>query len=155
MVDNEYSMANYDFYQELAPVINALDFDTVFEFIGGEPVRVDTQWAPEVYHDPAGDVTIDSEEWECLTGLTGQYCYHGAVMHSSEFVGGFLAEVIVETATGAAEDGKRCVFAIVVVNVFPEDDPDYDPDNPEDSESPEPAGWAIAYKVFPWETPGP
>lgn len=121
---------------QLAQLIDAVDFDSVFRVEGDTVVRVDSEYAPSVFHDEAEDVYIDGEGWTCLTGHTGQYGYHGAVMHSSEFIGAGIAEDIAERAREAAEDGTRLVFAVVVVEVFPDDD---DPE-------PEPAGWAIAYK---------
>jgi len=63
-----------------------------------------------------------------LTGYTGQYGYHGAVMHASEYIGGGLADDILSTPG---------TYVVVVVNV--EDD--------EADEFAEPAGWAILRQV--------
>lgn len=53
-------------------------------------------YAPDVYNDSSADILIESNDWEALTGYTGQYGYNGAVMHPSEFIGGGLARDILE-----------------------------------------------------------
>jgi len=73
-------------------------------------------YAPEVYHSETDDIEIDGvagrrgETWEALYGYTGQYSYNGAVMHSSEFLGGGLADDILSTPG---------TYVVVVVNVEP------------------------------------
>lgn len=55
-------------------------------------------WDPEGEGDP-GDEKLRAaipEGWTLLTGYTGQYGYHGAAMHDSEFIGGGLASAILE-----------------------------------------------------------
>jgi hypothetical protein len=42
-------------------------------------------YAPSLY-----DEELDSDDWELLTGYTGQYSYNGPIMHNSEFIGGGL-----------------------------------------------------------------
>lgn len=122
---------------QLAEEIDALDFDTVFRIEDGVVVIVDDVYAPEVYFDAEEDVTIEGDgDWHCLTGMTRQYSYSGAVMHGSEHVGSGIAEIL-------AEDDPGTLFAIVVVNVLPGDCEDHD-DCGEDGC--EPAGWAIAYR---------
>lgn len=122
----------------LAATIQAFEFDHVFTLNTDgtitEPAGV---YAPSVYHDPDGDVTIDAwpagTRWTCMTGLTGQDSYHGAVMHASEFVGRGVAQAMFDLT----EDGP-VTFALVVVYCLPdEDEPDADDDV---------AGWAIAYR---------
>ena len=85
-------------------------------------------YAPEVYHDSANDVEVYGDNWEPLTGYTGQYSYNGAVMHSSEYIGGRLARDILETPG---------TYVVVVVNVHAD----------ADGFEPEPAGWAILKQV--------
>ena len=115
----------------LAADIDALEFDTVFRIIDGEMVPCDNVWAPSVYHDDDDDVSIDGHDgWQCFTGLTGQYGYSGAVMHSSEYVGCCIAKYLAEYASEATD----VVFALVVVNDL--DDMEY------------PAGWAITYREY-------
>lgn len=63
-------------------------------------------WAPEVYvdTDENGQIlneheiemvdSVRSQGWKLLTGYTGQWMYSGPIMHSSEFIGGALADDI-------------------------------------------------------------
>lgn len=84
-------------------------------------------YAPEVYHSDDDDVEIHGVGWDALVGYTGQYGYHGAVMHASEqFAGGIREDVLAMPGT----------YVLTVVEVMPEDD---DPE-------PEPAGWAVLRK---------
>ena len=53
-------------------------------------------WAPEPWFDTA-DEPMDDSQWTWLRGWTGQYCYHGAHMHPSEYIGGALERHIRET----------------------------------------------------------
>lgn len=71
-------------------------------------------FAPEVYHVehvPGVELEIHGD-WEALTDFSGQDRYHGPVMHSSEFVGGGLADYIL-THPGT--------YVTCVVTVLPED----------------------------------
>ena len=83
-------------------------------------------YAPSVCHDPDDDIVIDGEGWDALTGYTGQYSYHGAVMHASEYIGGGLADDILATPG---------TYVVTVVNAGPDCDDD------------EPAGWAVLRQV--------
>lgn len=86
----------------------------------------DNVHAPSVYMDAGTlDAEPDGEGWYLLSGYTGQYGYNGPVMHSSEFIGGGLADDIL------SEPG---IYAAVVVYAM--DDDDDETDNI--------AGWAIA-----------
>jgi hypothetical protein len=61
------------------------------------------EYAPEVIVllDEDGQITNDAEAelirsveaqgWELMTGYTGQFSYHGPIMHPSEYIGGRLA----------------------------------------------------------------
>lgn len=120
----------------LATRIQDLDFDTVFRVIDNEVIEVKDEYAPTVTHDPDNDVYIDVEGWDCLTGMTGQYRYHGAVMHPSEFVGTRIAERIADYADEVREAGGDVVFALVAVN-----DDETDENGETDS-----IGWAIVYR---------
>lgn len=111
----------------------ALEFDCpIVVHAGGriEPGPANVH-APDVFHDELADMLIDgiphgdSPTWEALTGYTGQWSYNGPVMHASEYVGGRLADDILN------EPG---VYVVVVVNVEPDELEPIDP---------EPAGWAI------------
>lgn len=122
-------------------------------------------WAPECYHDDERDIDLcgGEREWKALTGFTGQYGYHGAVMHPSEFIGKGIADYML----GMTEDGP-VTFVLVVVECLPErraatpaeveawlaghqiDDgePEETPEGLEIVErEPEPAGWAILYRT--------
>lgn len=112
----------------LASVIDDFEFDTVFRIVDGRAIEDPDEYAPSVYHSETNDVDIDGDSWKCLTGMTGQYSYNGAVMHSSEFVGNSIAERLEELSEDS--DGQ-IVFALVTVECIDDD---------------EPAGWAIAYK---------
>jgi hypothetical protein len=97
-----------------------MEFDHVIEVHedGGVTDAPGDVWAPEVYDDK-----VEQEGgWRLLTGWSAQYEYSGPAMHSSEFIGGALAEAIL------SEPGY---YAAVVI---------YD-DRGLDAES-----WAIAYR---------
>lgn len=97
--------------------------------------RVPDVYAPEVYVgvDADGQITDADESamietvraagWELLTGWTHQYSYNGPIMHTSEFVGGRLADHILSTP------GLYCA---VTVETLDDDD--------------DAAGWAVAYR---------
>ena len=67
-------------------------------------------YAPDVFHSDSDDIDIMGDDWEALTGYTGQYSYRGAVMHASEYIGGALADDILSTPG---------TYAVVTVEVMP------------------------------------
>jgi hypothetical protein len=79
--------------------------------------RHDGQILDEHEADWTGQVR--SEGWEPQTGWTGQYSYHGPVMHPSEFIGGPLADHIAETpglwvaVEVTCDDGESAGWAIL------------------------------------------
>jgi hypothetical protein len=79
------------------------------------------------------------EGWELLRGYTGQYGYNGPVMHPSEFIGGRLAEDILETPG---------YYVALVVSASCDYDGSTDCTVEVGCEC-EPAGWAIAFKPLP------
>jgi hypothetical protein len=97
----------------------------------------DAEYGPEVLYVELDDDGQMSEEprpseigygdWVLLSGFTGQYGYHGAVMHDSEYVGGNLERHIRDTAG---------LFVAVLV----------DGELSEDSGESVPVGWAVAFK---------
>lgn len=102
--------------------LNSLvEFDCAF-IVTSEGIE-DTHevYVPTVYNDDETDIYIESSEWEALTGYTGQYSYNGAVLHSSEYLGGDLARDILEDIGG--------IYAVTVVEDME------DQDNP--------AGWCV------------
>lgn len=119
---------------------SVMTFDHVIRVNEGgsidEPIK--GVWAAEVsvMLDADGQITDVAEEemlmwvaaagWTLLNGFSGQYNYSGPIMHSSEFIGGGLAEHILETPG---------YYASVVVGC-----------DQEGVEDVEPAGWAIAYR---------
>lgn len=113
--------------QQLADAIQALEFGAVFRLVDDKVIEVDNEYAPNVYNDPDDDVYLEDSRWTCFTGLTGQYGYNGAVMHSSELVGTGIAQYIADHA----QECDDCLFSLVVVNDLENDDL---------------IGWAIAYR---------
>jgi len=73
------------------------------------------------------DLTWDWSEWTLLRGFTGQYGYHGPIMHESEFIGGGLERHIRENAG---------YYVAVIVDGYP----------PDDNAESVPVGWAVAFK---------
>jgi len=108
--------------------LNDYEFGQVFAVFtdGHHSAHLTNMRAPECYHDEQTDINLCGAEslWTPLTGYTGQDRYSGAVMHTSEFMGGRLEADIL------AEPG---VYVMVVVEVLPDDEND----------EPEPAGWAV------------
>jgi len=84
-------------------------------------------WAPEFYDSRCFD-----KSWTMLTGYTGQYLYSGPVMHDSEYIGGGLAEDILDTPG---------VYVAVIHTYSGESEG-------EDVQE----GWGIAFQE--WHTPG-
>lgn len=118
---------------DLAKAIQAMEFDHVFTIHpDGSITEPSGVWAPSVYHDDERDIDIDDRDWRAITGLTGQYGYHGAVMHASEYIGTGVAGVMWQMAIDAEEP---VTFTLVIVNVIDDEDEDA-----------EPAGWAILYR---------
>ena len=139
--------------------VQAQDFDCPFTLAADGTVTGGASgpdvFAPSVFHDEESDVWIDGAGWEPLTGMTGQYGYHGAVMHASEVIGGSTGIVrrMLEYVTDA---GEPQTFVIVSVEVMTEDHAgmtgDECPACGEDPSEwdecyPEPAGWAILHYV--------
>ncbi len=77
-------------------------------------------YAPDVWEE-GGELYCDLGDWEGVNGYSGQYGYGGPVMHPSEFLGGAMAEYVLENPGN---------YAMVVVR----DEDDLDG---------EPAGWAL------------
>lgn len=114
----------------------AMQFDHVIRVLADGTVAHPTgHYAPEVYVEVDSDgqmhdhherdmmERVEDQGWELVTGWTNQYLYHGSIMHASEYIGGNLAEHILETP------GYYVVVAVETMD-------DHD----------EAAGWAIAFK---------
>lgn len=108
--------------QATPDTLNSLvEFDSAFIVTSEGIDSTHGVYVPTVYNDDATDIYIESNKWEALTGYTGQYSYNGAVLHSSEYLGGGLARDILADVGG--------VYAVSVVE---------DMDDPEN-----PAGWCV------------
>lgn len=103
-----------------------MDFDRVIVVHDDGTVSDSDRYAPEVYAEDDG-TTFLSAGWELLNGYSGQYGYSGPVMHSSEFIGGRMADDIL------SEPGEY--VALVVYGLG---------DQAEDSDDDAPHGWAVA-----------
>lgn len=108
--------------QATPDTLNSLvEFDTAFIVTPEGIEDAHGFHVPTVYNDDETDIYIESSEWSALTGYTGQHGYNGAVLHSSEYLGGGLARDILEDVGG--------IYAVTVA-----EDMD-DQDNP--------AGWCV------------
>lgn len=79
---------------DLGRRLNEIDFGHVFVMDGsvlGLRIVDSPLYAPEVCHDPEADIRIDGEGWSAITNMSGQYAYHGAVFHASEYIGAAIA----------------------------------------------------------------
>ena len=121
----------------LATAIQTVDFDHPFMIVDGlvadAPGNV---YAPYVYHSETDDIDIEQlpgDGWQAIKGFTGQYSYHGSVMHPSEYIGDAIADHLREIA----DENRETVFVIVSVDVLPDDEDD----------DPEPAGWTVLYRT--------
>jgi hypothetical protein len=81
-------------------------------------------YAPELYVDEDGNDIFEAGDdgWTLMDGYSGQYGYSGPVMHPSEFIGGRLAEDILE---------RPGWYVAIVAETLGDDET-------------EPAGWAVA-----------
>lgn len=115
---------------DLARRIDSMPFDQVFVMDGSVlGFRwTESPWlAPCVSHDPNGDIVIDQEGWEALTGFTGQQGYGGAVMHPSERIGVHIARHMSDLS-----QDEPLTFVVCMVE---SDDPNE-----------EPVGWCILHR---------
>lgn len=128
-------------FNKLGELINAIEFDHVFTIsVNTDGVAIgdwENMYAPEIVeHSAETDVAIMGDGWEALTGFTGQYGYHGAVNHPSEFIGSAIARELVRLSGDEPQ-----AFVVTLVT-----DPDGD-----DADG----GWAILHyvgdrKPFAW-----
>jgi hypothetical protein len=84
--------------------------------------------SPELIDGHLSVIEQDLNGWELLDGYSGQFGYRGPIMHSSEFIGGKMADHILENA------GYYVAIVAETSDVTP------------DGEAIEPDGWAVAYK---------
>lgn len=86
-----------------------MDFGHVIRITrDGTVIDAPGEYAPEVpvecADDDCGSITreaeaemiarVEDQGWELMTGYSGQYLYHGPIMHASEYVGGGLEDDI-------------------------------------------------------------
>lgn len=102
--------------------------------------------APEIYvecaEDDCGSITAEAEAemirrveeqgWELMTGYTGQYSYHGPIMHASEYVGGQM-EADIRSTPG--------LYVVVEPTGL------YATEEQQERNDSEPIGWVVARKV--------
>lgn len=111
---------------------DVMEFDHVIEVHADGTVTEPSEvWAPDVWINSEDGIKptvsgMTGTRWELINGYSGQDSYSGPIMHPSEYVGGRLADHILETPG---------VYAVVEVR-----DQDADTDNGEDDS----AGWAVA-----------
>lgn len=115
-----------------------MEFEHVICVRDGKVSEVDGMYAPECYWDIWGDNThIEPRTgWSLLDGFSGQDRYAGPIMHSSEYIGGSLAEYILK---------NNGYYVAVVCDVI-ECDEECEPRDENCNGGHEPAGWAIAYR---------
>lgn len=77
-----------------------INFDSPFVVLPNGEFATVNIYSPSVYNSDTEDIYIESTEWEALTGYTGQHGYNGAVLHSSEYLGGGLLKDILEDVGG-------------------------------------------------------
>ena len=73
----------------------AMDFDHVICVSPGRTVNTSPEYM--VYAPSMLDDALDSAQWTLITGRTGQYGYNGPTFHNSEYIGGGLADFILDT----------------------------------------------------------
>lgn len=132
-------------FRKLDKEINAQEFDQVFQITEGGvldgPAGI---YAPEsVENDSEHDILVDgvpkrgltSTGWQALEGYTGQYGYDGAVMHDSEFIGGHLANDMIEMSATYEAEGTPLLWTKVLASYEEEgeDEIQYE-------------GWVILYR---------
>ena len=120
----------------LGEQIDSQEFDHVFRVTANGVIEEPDYIGPDLYHDDKEDIVdngapMSSSEWTALTGYTGQYGYDGAVMHSSEYIGGRLAEDIISLSAGGDLGGMPLVWVVTSVELLDDDDV---------------VGWAVLYR---------
>lgn len=74
---------------------NAVDFDAPFRVSeGGFISREDGLYAPEMFLNE--EFSEQGDKWELISGFSGQDSYAGPIMHSSEYLGGAMAQYVLD-----------------------------------------------------------
>lgn len=87
-----------DLAKATAKLINDQEFDHVFRITEDGFLVDDVRdvWAPDwITSTEDGDLDYEGS-WEALMGFTGQWHYHGPIMHDSETVGRDIANAMIE-----------------------------------------------------------
>lgn len=96
-----------------------IEFDTAFAF-NGQHITVNRSIIiPSVYVDDTPDpstLTIESDQWQAITGFSGQHGYDGPIMHPSEQFSPNVLRSLYET------HGTNAIYALT--EVIDADDPD-------------------------------
>ena len=72
-----------------------MEFEHVIEVhADGSVTEPSGVWAPELND---GEITELNSDWLLLDGWSGQYLYSGSIMHPSEYIGGPLADWMLDT----------------------------------------------------------
>lgn len=130
-----------------------MEFDTVVWSDGRGAVWDEVPvYAPEVVGDDDDELTACAERqgWTLLSGWTGQHGYGGPQMHASEYVGGGLANHILETegfyvaVALLADDDEHAACAYCEAGETSEHNPEPPPDGGSDD------SWVIAYRLNPY-----
>ncbi len=122
----------------LTALISNVEFGGTFTLDSDGNFTESDVYAPDVFHSDdvteleVDGVTPDYSDWLAMTDMSGQDRYHGPVMHASEYISDSVTRELMRLAAD-----ELTVFALVVVECYPEDGED---------EYPEPAGWAILYR---------
>jgi hypothetical protein len=125
-----YDQTGYDVVMQTNKVTRnnlngIMDFDTVIKVdAGGNVEEVSNVYGPEAAYNGAIE---ESGGWSLMDGYSGQSGYSGPIMHDSEYIGGNLAQDILDTPG----------YYVVIASY-------YDGDTEEDDMVAE--GWAVAYK---------
>lgn len=138
------------------------DFDPEFDHVyrlqkqGAIQDEAELHYVPTAEHSAEHDVLLDgvprreSDPWHALIDHSGQYRYHGAVMHASEQWGQWAIDDLMENVMDD-DDVRAILFTVVEVSGHDDDDPVF-PEEPDYCErsgcAHEPAGWAVLYRTI-------
>lgn len=112
---------------------DVMEFDHVIRVNGdGTVTEPNGISEPDVYWSN-GTHNLEGDGWSLMNGYSGQDRYAGPVMHSSEFIGGRMADDILSTPG---------YYVAMVVDAIDCDDHD----SPDDCDCDRNVGWAVAYK---------
>lgn len=113
---------------------DAMEIDHVIRVLEGH--TIDTSPDSGLYAPTMLDDALDSEEWTLITGRSGQYGYDGPTFHNSEYIGGGLADYILDFPG----------YYVAILS-------DHSPQTPEDEAQDEAGeydgieGWGIAHQL--------